>query len=81
MLKYKISPKGTLLIVLCGATIGKLTYLDIDACTNQAICGIFENDKVSLKYLYSLLLFHRLDLVKQGGGAQSNISQTIFKKS
>ena len=77
----KIFPKGTLLIALYGATIGKLAYLDIDACTNQAVCGIFENDKVSLKYLYYFLLFHRPDLVKQGvGGAQSNISQTILKK-
>ena len=77
----KIFPKGTLLIALYGATIGKLAYLDIDACTNQAVCGILENDKVSLKYLYYFLLFHRPDLVKQGvGGAQSNISQTILKK-
>lgn len=77
----KIFPKGTLLIALYGATIGKLAYLDIDACTNQAVCGIFENEKVSLKYLYYFLLFHRPDLVKQGvGGAQSNISQTILKK-
>ena len=77
----KIFPKGTLLIALYGVTIGKLAYLDIDACTNQAVCGIFENDKVSLKYLYYFLLFHRPDLVKQGvGGAQSNISQTILKK-
>lgn len=77
----KIFPKGTLLIALYGATIGKLAYLDVDACTNQAVCGIFENEKVSLKYLYYFLLFHRPDLVKQGiGGAQSNISQTILKK-
>ena len=78
----KIFPRGTLLIALYGATIGKLAYLEIDACTNQAICGIFENDKVSLKYLYYYLLYHRPNLVKQGvGGAQSNISQTILKKT
>lgn len=77
----KIFPKGTLLIALYGATIGKLAYLDIDACTNQAVCGIFENDKVILKYLYYYLLFQRPNLLKQGiGGAQPNISQTILKK-
>ena len=77
----KIFPKGTLLIALYGATIGKLAWLDIDACTNQAVCGIFENEKVSLKYLYYYLLLHRPDLIKQGvGGAQANISQTILKK-
>ena len=77
----KIFPKGTLLIALYGATIGKLAYLDIEACTNQAVCGIFENEKVSQKYLYYFLLFHRPNLIKQGiGGAQPNISQTILKK-
>lgn len=77
----KIFPKGTLLIALYGATIGKIAWLDIDACTNQAVCGIFENEKVSLKYLYYYLLLHRPDLIKQGiGGAQANISQTILKK-
>src|SRR5690606_20534806 len=37
----KIFPKGTLLIALYGATIGKLSFLGIEASTNQAICGIF----------------------------------------
>jgi type I restriction enzyme S subunit len=77
----KIFPKGTLLIALYGATIGKLGFLGIDACTNQAVCAIFENDKVILKYLYYYLLLHRADLIEQGvGGAQPNISQAILKK-
>src|SRR5665647_3409700 len=37
----KIFPKGTLLIALYGATIGKLAFLGVDAATNQAICGIY----------------------------------------
>lgn len=77
----KVFPKGTLLIALYGATIGKLAFLGIDAATNQAVCGIFKNDKVDLKYLYYYLLFSRPNLVKQGqGGAQPNISQTILKR-
>lgn len=77
----KIFPAGTLLIALYGATIGKLAFLGIPAATNQAVCAIFVNKKVSLKYLYYYLLFKRPDLVKQGiGGAQPNISQTILKK-
>lgn len=78
----KIFPAGTLLIALYGATIGKLAFLGIDAATNQAVCGIFQNENVSLKYLYYYLLFQRPNLIKQGvGGAQPNISQTILKKS
>lgn len=77
----KIFPAGTLLIALYGATIGKLAFLGIDAATNQAVCGVFQNENVSLKYLYYYLLFQRPNLIKQGvGGAQPNISQTILKK-
>ncbi|MBM6498933.1 restriction endonuclease subunit S [Flavobacterium macrobrachii] len=73
-------PKGTLLIALYGATIGKLAFLGVDAATNQAICGIYENKNISSYYLYYFLAFNKSKLVEQGiGGAQPNISQTILK--
>lgn len=76
----KIFPKGTLLIALYGATIGKLAFLGVDAATNQAVCGIYENQNIISKYLYYFLLFNKPKLVQQGvGGAQPNISQTILK--
>ena len=76
----KVFPKGTLLIALYGATIGKLAFLGIDAATNQAICGIYENKKVDSKYLFQFLFYSKAGLVKQGiGGAQPNISQGILK--
>lgn len=78
----KIFPKGTLLIALYGATIGKLGFLGIDAATNQAICGIYESEVIDLKYLNYLLFNKRNKLVEQGaGGAQPNISQTILKNT
>lgn len=77
----KLFPKGTLLIALYGATIGKLAFLGTEATTNQAICGIFENDNINSKYLYHYLFYKKRYLIGQGtGGAQPNISQTILKK-
>lgn len=77
----QIFPAGTLLIAMYGASIGKIARLGIDAATNQAVCGIFENSEVSLDYLYYFLLYKKPDLIKCGiGGAQPNISQTILKK-
>ena len=76
----KIFPKGTLLIALYGATIGKLAFLGINAATNQAICGIFKNENIESKYLFHFLFYKKPTLVKQGiGGAQPNISQGILK--
>ena len=77
----KVFPKGTLLIALYGATIGKLAFLGVDAATNQAICGIYESKDISSKYLYNFLFYKKPNLVKQGiGGAQPNISQGILKE-
>ena len=76
----KIFPRGTLLIALYGATIGKLAFLGIDAATNQAVCGIFLNKKINSSYLFNFLSFKKSELVSQGiGGAQPNISQGILK--
>lgn len=76
----KLFPKGTLLIALYGATIGKLAFLGIKAATNQAVCGIFEDEGIYSRFLYYFLFHNRRKLVEQGaGGAQPNISQTILK--
>ena len=76
----KIFQKGTLLIALYGATIGKLAFLGVDAATNQAICGIYQNEKISSAFLYNYLFYKKRKLIGQGiGGAQPNISQTILK--
>lgn len=72
----KVFPKGTLLIALYGATIGKLAFLGVDAATNQAICGIYKSEQIDSHYLYNFLLYKKQKLVNQGiGGAQPNISK------
>jgi type I restriction enzyme S subunit len=76
----KVFPKGTLLIALYGATIGKLAFLGIDAATNQAVCGIYKNENIDSNFLFNFLFYKKPSLVKQGiGGAQPNISQGILK--
>jgi len=73
-------PKGTLLIALYGATVGKLGVLTQEAATNQAVCAIFPPDDLETKYLFWYLRFVRSDLIAQAiGGAQPNISQGILR--
>lgn len=78
----KIFPKGTILVAMYGANIGKISILGIESATNQAICAIF-NDKSILdsKYLFWYLQSQRDNLIKKGiGAAQPNISQDIINK-
>ena len=77
----KLFPKGTLLIAMYGATVGKLGILEIETTTNQAICGIL-NDKNKFETLF---MFYYLKKIREKmiedsfGGAQPNLSQTYIK--
>ena len=78
----KLFPKGTLLIAMYGATVGKLGILDIETTTNQAICGVL-NDKNLFETKYMFYFFQKNKekmLLDSTGGAQPNISQTYLKQ-
>ena len=75
-----VFPIGTLCIALYGATVGRIGILEIEAATNQAICGIVNPSLVYPEYLAVSFLANRHALVGRGrGGAQSNISQEIVR--
>ena len=76
----KIFPKGSILLALYGATVGKIGILDFDSATNQAVCCIYSNPYFDKNLLFYYLLSQRKHLINQGkGGAQPNISQDIVK--
>jgi type I restriction enzyme, S subunit len=78
----KLFPKGTLLVAMYGANIGKTGVLDFDATTNQAVCAIFPKVNISNEYLFWYFKQQRIDFIAVGkGGAQPNISQTIINNA
>lgn len=78
----KIFPKGTLLIALYGATVGKLGILGIDAATNQAICAIYKSAVLETKFLFYYFFYIRSFLLESRiGGAQPNISQLVIRNT
>lgn len=48
----KLLKPGTTLIAMVGATIGKVAYLDFEACTNQNVASLFPKDKNILNNEY-----------------------------
>ena len=76
----KIFPKETVLLAMYGATAGKVGILKIEACTNQAVCGILPNNKFLPHYIY-LQLFAMYDylLSLRTGVARDNLSQDKIK--
>jgi type I restriction enzyme S subunit len=77
----KAVPKGTVLIAMYGATIGKLGRVGLPmVATNQAVAAVYPNDELDPDYLWNVLRALRSDLIGLGqGGAQPNISQTILR--
>lgn len=75
----KLYPKGTLVLALYGATVGKVGILGFESASNQAVCAIFEDENVVLKdYLFWFFRQKRIEYIEQSfGGAQPNISQKI----
>ena len=73
--------KNTVLLAMYGATAGKASLLEIEACTNQAICAIKPNDDFSslfIKYQLDNLYDYLVSL--SSGSARNNLSQegTLF---
>ena len=72
----EIKPKGSVLIAMYGATIGKLAILDIAATTNQACCACIPFQGVHNKYIFYYLMFYKQLFINRGeGAAQPNISR------
>lgn len=76
----KMFPEETILIAMYGATAGQIGYLQKEASTNQAICGLLPNDHYSSEFLYYVLITKTEELLLlSSGAAQPNISQEIIR--
>ncbi len=77
----KIYKKGTLLIAMYGATIGKVSLLNIDGCTNQACCALSDSEVLRNEFAFYWFLCNKPNIVRLSyGGGQPNISQDVIKQ-
>ncbi len=74
----KLFPKGTTLIALVGATIGKTAYLEFETTTNQNIAGLQVKDENQLDkkflYLISQTLYDQFYALGDGGFRMASLS-------
>lgn len=76
----RIYPKGSLVIAMYGATIGKVGILNIETTTNQACCVLANSQNLLRKYAYYAFIASKQSLVNLAfGGGQPNISQAIIR--
>jgi type I restriction enzyme S subunit len=76
----KMYPAGTVLMAMYGATIGKASILDFEACTNQACCALGNSKFHIPRFVFYWLVGNRKNIIaKSYGGGQPNISQEVIK--
>ena len=74
----KLLPENTVVIALAGQgkTRGKVAITKMVLCTNQSLCGIVTNERVSSKYLYYYLESQYLTLrsISSGDGNRGGLN-------
>lgn len=72
----RVHKKGSVVVAMYGATIGRVGVLGVDAAVNQACCVLSPVSNVTSKFMFWWLQSMRTVLALMGtGGGQPNISQ------
>ncbi|AZA56972.1 restriction endonuclease subunit S [Chryseobacterium shandongense] len=76
----KIIKKKSTLLAITGATLGQVSLLEIDACTNQSVIGIKDPTSKIDEFIFLLMKEKIKDLINYaGGGAQQHINKSIVE--
>jgi type I restriction enzyme S subunit len=77
----KLWPRGTTLIAITGATLGQVSFLEVDACANQSVVGVLDEAGIAVEYLY-LTISDRINelIARAGGSAQQHINKGIVEE-
>ncbi|GMQ30777.1 restriction endonuclease subunit S [Algoriphagus confluentis] len=77
----KLFPKGTILMAMYGATAGKVSLIDFEASTNQAICAIMPNQDVYRYFIkFKLETLYEFLVNLSSGSARDNLSQEKIRE-
>lgn len=76
----KLLDKKTTVIAITGATLGQVSLLEIECCTNQSIIGIEQNKDLPYEYLYLFIKNNIARIISnQTGAAQQHINLNDIK--
>lgn len=78
----KLYPPNTVLVAITGATTGKTSFLEIEACGTQNVFGILPGVYIFPKYMwYYMRFYYTILLSKVIGTAQKHVNGTILKNT
>ena len=72
----KIMPRGTTVLAITGATLGKISRIETEMCANQSVVGIIGNELLPSEFVYFWIKNNiGLLISNQTGGAQQHINK------
>jgi type I restriction enzyme S subunit len=72
----KLMPAGTTVIAITGATLGQVSRMEIAACGNQSLVGVYSMDAALNDHLFFAILDQIEVLVRSAtGGAQQHVNK------
>jgi type I restriction enzyme S subunit len=74
----KLMPKGTTVLAITGATLGQVSYLEIETTANQSVIGIVDPSNIYSEWIY-LTVSDRIEGIinHASGGAQQHINKEV----
>lgn len=76
----KLLPKKTTVIAITGSTLGQVSLLEIDSCTNQSVVGVIPNKNLPYEFIYPYIKANIDELLShKTGGAQQHINSQNVK--
>jgi type I restriction enzyme S subunit len=74
----KLMPRGTTVLAITGATLGQVSYLEIETSANQSVVGIVDPSGLWSEWIY-LTICERIEgIIKHAsGGAQQHINKEV----
>lgn len=74
----KLMPKGTTVLAITGATLGQVSYLEIETAANQSVVGIIDPSGRLTEWIYLTICDRIEGIIKHAsGGAQQHINKEV----
>ncbi len=78
----KLIPKDTTVIAITGATLGEVSFMEIESCISQNVVAILGTENISSEFIYFWIKHIIANLMSlQTGGAQQHINKKIVDDS
>ena len=77
----KIMPAHTTVLAITGATLGQVSYTEIEVCANQSVVGVYDSKDIYNEFIYLTISNKIKEIISEAmGGAQQHINKDVVNR-